>query len=384
MERDLYDEEHEAFRTTVRTFVEREVLENIERWETERAIGRDTWLAAGSQGIIGLGGPEEYGGAGLHDYRFRNIVLEELARVGANSLSSSFSLQDDVVAPYFIELSSQAQRERWLADIIAGRSITAIAITEPGTGSDMRAISTKADKVAGGWVVSGSKTFISSGVQSDLVVVVARTGEAGSTNGFSLLVVEDGTEGFVRGRKLRKMGLHGQDTAEMSFDGAFVPDENLLGEEGGALRSLMKNLAMERISIAATAVAGADAAFAWTLEYVDQRHAFGKPIADFQSVRHTLAEISAELDVTRAYVDKAVRALEHGALTPVEAAKAKMWASDMSNRVIDRMLQMFGGYGYMVEYPIARAYQDARVQKIFGGTNEIMKEIIGRDLIGRR
>jgi long-chain-acyl-CoA dehydrogenase len=384
MERDLYTEDHEAFRGSVRTFVEREVKPNLERWDADKLTGRDVWLAAGRQGIIGLSGPVDCGGAGLTDFRFRNVVIEELARVGTASLQSSFSLQDDILIPYFTSLATPAQRGRWLTAMCAGQKIAAIAMTEPGAGSDLRGLRTRADKVDGGWRVNGAKTFITSGIQSDLVVVVARTDQAGGSNAFSLLVVEDGASGFTRGRKLDKIGMFAQDTAELFFDDVFVPIENLLGQEGQGLNHLMHHLPLERFGIAAAALAMADAAFAWTLDYVKDRTAFGKRIADFQNTQFVLAEVATELDVTRAYIDKCILALGDGRLTAVEASKAKSWATDVQVRTIDRLLQLYGGYGYMAEYPIARAYRDARVQKIYGGTNEIMKHIIARDLVGVR
>jgi long-chain-acyl-CoA dehydrogenase len=356
----------------------------LAKWDEDRITGRDVWLAAGRQGVIGLAGPEECGGAGLSDFRFRNVVIEEVAKVGAASLQSSFSLQDDILIPYFTSLATAEQRQRWLAPMCAGEKIAAIAMTEPQAGSDLRGIRTRADKVAGGWKINGAKTFITSGIQSDLVVVVARTDQAGGSGGFSLLVVEDGAAGFSRGRKLDKIGMLAQDTAELFFDDVVVPAENLLGVEGAGLRYLMQHLPLERFGIAAAAIAAADAAFDWTLSYVKQREAFGQRIADFQNTQFVLAETSTELDVTRAYLDKCVMALSDGKLNAVEASKAKAWATEVQVRTIDRLLQLHGGYGYMVEYPIARAYRDARVQKIYGGTNEIMKLIIGRDLVGRR
>jgi long-chain-acyl-CoA dehydrogenase len=383
MDRGLYTAEHEAFRDSVRTYVEREVVPNMVAWDEQRLVSRAAWIAAGRQGIIGLPGPEECGAA-LTDYRYRNVIMEEFAVVGANSLSSSFALQDDILIPYFTSLADERQRARWLTPLCAGEKIAAIAMTEPGTGSDLRGIRTTGRKVAGGWRIDGAKTFITSGIQSDLVVVVCRTSPEGGSDGFSLIVVEEGTPGFSRGRKLDKIGLAAQDTAELFFDDVFVPSENLLGAEGAGFRQLMHHLPLERLSIAANAIASADAAFGWTVDYVQQRQAFGQPIADFQNTRFVLAEISAELDVTRAYVDKCIAAQEHDQLTSVEAAKAKLWASEVQNRVIDRLLQLYGGYGYMREYPIARAFQDARVQRIYGGTSEIMKQIIGRDIIGRR
>lgn len=384
MERGLYNPEHEQFRDSVSTYVEREIVPNIGRWEQQRLVSRDAWIAAGRQGIIGLSGPVEYGGAGQLDYRFRNIVIEELARVGATSVLSSFALQDDILIPYITALGSESQRARWLPTMCSGELIAAVAMTEPGTGSDLKGVRTSAEKVDGGWRLNGAKTFITSGIQADIVVVVARTSPEGGSDGFSLLVVADGMSGFTRGRKLDKIGLHGQDTAELFFDDVFVPDANLLGTEGAGFRHLMVQLPLERLSIAASAIAGSDAALQWTLQYVQQRHAFGQPIADFQNTRFVLAEVATELEATRAFVDKAIIAYSERKLSAVDAAKAKLWATEVQNRTVDRLLQLHGGYGYMTEYPIARAFLDARVQRIFGGTSEIMKQIIGRDLVGRR
>jgi len=381
MDRNLYTEDHELFRESVRAFVAREVSPNMSRWDADHLISRDTWLKAGQLGIIGLSGPTDCGGGGVTDYRFRNVVQEELAAVGAAALAASFALQDDILIPYFLSLATPAQRLRWMPGLCSGALVAAIAMTEPGTGSDLRGIRTKALAVDGGWLLNGNKTFISSGIASDLVIVVARTSESGEAAAFSLLVVEAGTAGFTRGRKLDKIGLDAQDTAELFFSDVFLPSENLLGEVGRGLRQLMRHLPLERLSIAASAIAAADSALSWTLEYVKQRSAFGQLIGDFQNTRFVLAEIATELDVTRAYIDRAVMAVGDGKLTATEAAKAKWWATDVQNRTIDRMLQLFGGYGYMREFPIARAFIDARVQRIYGGTNEIMKHIIGRDLM---
>ncbi|MFJ9543963.1 acyl-CoA dehydrogenase family protein [Streptomyces sp. NPDC101225] len=385
MKRGLYGPDHEAFRETVREFVAREVIPHVDRWESQRLIDRDVWLTAGKQGIIGLSSPQQYGGGGIGDYRFRAVVLEELARANTASLASSFSLQDDIVMPYIISLGTDEQRRRWLPGMNAGELIGAIAMTEPGTGSDLRGIRTTATKVAGGWRVTGTKTFITSGLQSDLVITVVRTDPDPNSRStaLSLLVVERGMEGFTRGRKLDKVGQWAQDTAELFFEDVFVPDHNVLGEVGDGLGQLMSHLPLERLSIAAQAVAFADAIFKGTVEYTRQREAFGRPVADFQNTRFVLAEMATELDVTRAFVDKAILAYNEGVLTAVDAAKAKWWATDVQNRAVDRCLQLHGGYGYMMEYPVARAFQDARVQKIYGGTNEIMKHVIGRDLTGR-
>jgi alkylation response protein AidB-like acyl-CoA dehydrogenase len=384
MERGLYTAEHLAFRETVRKYVATEVAPNLAAWDAQRLVDRTAWLAAGRQGVIGLSGPESHGGGGQSDYRFRNIVIEELAQVGAASVSSSFALQDDILIPYISALGSAEQLDRWLPGMCQGSLIAAVAMTEPGAGSDLRGIRTAATRADGGWRLSGTKTFITSGIQSDIVVVVTRTDPNAGSKGFTLLVAEEGMPGFARGRKLDKIGLLAQDTAELFFDDVFIPDGNVLGPVGGAMPALMRHLPLERLSIAAASIAAAEAAFAWTVGYVQERRAFGQPVADFQNTRFVLAEVATELDVTRAFVDKAVLAAGHGTLTAVDAAKAKLWATEVQGRVIDRLLQLHGGYGYMVEYPIARAFRDARVQRIFGGTSEIMKMIIGRDLIGRR
>jgi len=384
MERELYTDDHEQFRDVVREFVEREVSPNLEKWDAQRSTGRDVWLAAGRQGVVGISGPAEYGGPGLDDFRYRMVVCEELARVGAASLGSSFGLQDDILIPYISALGSDEQKRRWLPKMCAGEIIMAIAMTEPGAGSDLKGVRTTGTKVAGGWTVNGAKTFITSGIQADLVVVVARTDPAGGTDAFTLLVVEEGMPGFGRGRKLDKLGLVAQDTAELFFDNVFVPNENMLGVEGGGFRQLMEHLPLERLSIAAMAIAASDAALAWTVQYTKEREAFGQPIADFQNTRFELADMSTELDVTRGYVDKCALAFNKGTCTAVDAAKAKLWATEVQNRTVDRCLQLFGGYGYMMEYPIAKAYVDARVQTIYGGTSQVMREIIGRAVVGRR
>ncbi len=384
MRRGLYTADHEAFRESVTEFVAREVIPNLSRWEEQRLIDREVWIAAGKQGIIGLSTPFEYGGGGVSDFRYRNVVLEELAKAFAASLSSAFSLQDDIAIPYIVSIGTGEQRQRWLPRMASGESIGAVAMTEPETGSDLRRIRTSARKVHGGWVVNGAKTFITNGIQADLVVTVVRSDPGEGSNAFSLLVVERDMEGFSRGRRLEKIGLHAQDTGELYFEDVFVPDANLLGLEGGGFRQLMSHLPLERLSIAANAIAASDAVLAETLTYTQQRSAFGQPVADFQNTRFELADMATGADVTRAFVDKAILAYNEGDLSDVDAAKAKLWATDHHNRLVDRGLQLHGGYGYMTEYAVARAYQDARVQRIFGGTNEIMKQIIGRDLVGRR
>jgi alkylation response protein AidB-like acyl-CoA dehydrogenase len=384
MNRDFFEPDHEAFREVAQAFVKREVEPNAERWERERSVDRQAWLAAGKQSLIGMLIPEEYGGVGTDDYRYRCVLMEEFARVGATSISSGFGLQDDIAIPYLVDLATDEQKARWLPPMATGECIGAIAMTEPGAGSDLQGIRTTAVRDDDHWVLNGAKTFITNGIHSDLVIVVARTNPGAGSRGISLLVVERGMAGFTRGRKLDKIGMHAQDTAELFFDDVRVPVTNLLGREGGGFVHLMKRLPRERISIAYMGLACARAALAWTVAYTTERTAFGQPIASFQNTQFELASMVTEVDVLEAYLDKGVRALNSGTFTAVDAAKAKLWATEVQHRVLDRCLQLFGGYGFMAEYPIARAYADSRVQTIYGGTSEIMKTIIAREIIGLR
>lgn len=376
MESDLFEADHEEFRGIVREFVSREVEPNLERWDEQREIDRDTWLAAGRQGLLGLAVPEEFGGPGETDYRYRMILQLEIARVGASSLQSGFSTNDDIVLNYLLRHATPEQSKRWLPGFVTGETIGAIAMTEPGAGSDLRGITTSAVPDGDGWLISGSKTFITSGILADLVIVFTRTGDS-----FSLFVVEDGTPGFTRGRKLDKVGLRAQDTAELSFDQVHVPAENLLGEVGQGLAYLKQSLPLERLGIAIAGQASAEAVLCWTVDYVKERTAFGRRIADFQVPAHKLAHLRTAVEVSRAYIDRCVREWNAGTLTPVDAAKAKAWATDLQHEVIDAGVQLHGGYGYMLEYPVARAYIDARVQRIYGGANEIMTDIVAKDLL---
>ncbi|MGD0700691.1 MAG: acyl-CoA dehydrogenase family protein [Trebonia sp.] len=379
------DPEHDSFRSAVRQFVEREVAGRLDDWDEQRIIDRTAWLAAGKHGLLGIAVPEEFGGGGNPDYRFRYVLGEELARVGAASLTSSFSLQDDIFIPYLLRLGTQEQRRRWLPRLCAGELIGAIAMTEPSAGSDLQGIRTTATPDGSDWMLNGAKTFITNGIHSDLVIVVARTGskdEAGPPP-FGLFVVERDAPGFERGRKLRKIGLQAQDTAELFFTNVRVPAANVLGDPRRGFVYLMENLPLERLSIAVTSVAAAQSALTWTADHVRTRYAFGKPLAAQQSIQFTIAEMVTEIDVTRCYVQEAVRAHNRGMLTAVDAAKAKWWATEVQKRTVDRCLQLFGGYGYMIEYPIARAYLDARIQTIYGGTTEIMKILIARDVLGK-
>ncbi|WP_028938790.1 acyl-CoA dehydrogenase family protein [Pseudonocardia spinosispora] len=381
MRRDLYTDDHEQYRESVREFVAREVTPHLTRWDEQRMIDREVFAAAVKQGVYGLEIPAEHGGSGESDYRYRMIVNEELSAAGATSLNMTFGLQDDLVLHYLIDLGNAEQSARWLPRFATGEYIGALAMTEPGTGSDLRGMQTVAVADGDGWRLSGSKTFISSGISADVVVVAARTDAV--DGGFSLFVVEKDMPGFERGRKLDKVGLHAQDTAELFFDEVAIPRRNLLGEEGKGLRYLMAHLPRERLGIVASAYTGARAVFELTRTYCFDRHAFGRPIGDFQHTRFVLAEMATELDVAEAYVDKQVTAYNAGELTATDAAKGKWWLSELQKRVVDQCVQLHGGYGYMMEYPVARAFVDSRIQTIYGGTTEIMKELIGRELAPR-
>ena len=380
MQRTLFTEEHEMFRDSVRHFVEKEVVPYNDQWEKEGMVSRELWLKAGQQGFLGYNVPEEYGGAGVDDYRYSAIIAEELARVGAMSVAVGIGLHNDIVLPYLLAHTTEEQKRRWLPQMCTGERISAIAMTEPDTGSDLAAVRTTAIRQGDEYLLNGQKTFITNGILSDIVIVVAKTNPELQHKGISLLVVERGMEGFERGRKLDKVGLKAQDTAELSFNDVRVPISNLLGEEGRGFYYLMHHLARERLNVGISAVAASETALEWTLAYCKERLAFGQPIGSFQNSRFQLAEMKTEIEIARVFIDRCIEELNAGTLTPETAAMAKWWTSDLQKRVMDRCVQLFGGYGYMMEYPIARAYLDARVQSIYAGTNEIMKEIIGRSL----
>jgi alkylation response protein AidB-like acyl-CoA dehydrogenase len=378
MRRTVFDPEHEQFREVVREFLAREVAPHAQAWEAAGIVDREVYRAAGKHGVIGFNVPDEFGGGGVGDFRFNAVVAEELAVAGPGT--PAFTLHNDIVAPYLVSLSTPEQQQRWLPGFASGDLIGAIAMSEPGAGSDLAGVRTHAERDGSDWVLSGSKTFISSGINADLVIVVTRTDPTAGHRGFSLLVVERDMPGFTRGRNLEKIGQKSQDTAELFFDQVRVPAANVLGADGRGFYHLMHNLPAERLSIAVSAVAGARAIFAETVTYAKNRTAFGQPIGAFQHNRFVLAELDTELDIARVYVDRCLEAVVAGELTAVEAAKAKWWTTELQKRVVDACVQLHGGYGYMLEYPVARAYLDARVQTIYGGTTEIMKEIIGRDL----
>jgi alkylation response protein AidB-like acyl-CoA dehydrogenase len=378
--RTLFEAEHDAFRESFAAWVANEVSPRYMEWERDGLTPREMFSSAGKYGFVGIAIPEEYGGGGSRDFRFNQVIAEELAAAGIGGSGLGLTLHNDVCTPYFLEYCNEEQRGRWFPGIASGELITAIAMTEPGTGSDLAGIATTAVRDGDEYVVNGSKTFITNGINADLVIVAAKTDPSQRHSGMSLLVVERGTPGFERGRNLEKVGLHSQDTAELFFDDARVPVANRLGEEGQGFRYLSHNLAQERMSIAITGVSMARAALGWTLDYVKERTAFGASIGSFQNTKFVLAEVKTEVDVAQAFIDQCVLALNAGTLTASEAAEAKLFATELQTRVIDRCVQLFGGYGYMIEYPIARAYIDARVTTIYGGTSEIMKTIIAKSI----
>ncbi|MBJ7332006.1 MAG: acyl-CoA dehydrogenase family protein [Solirubrobacteraceae bacterium] len=379
MKRTLYEPEHELFRESVRQFVAKEVLPRREEHRANRLIDRETWKKAGDLGFLGLGVPAEYGGSDVDDFRFNAILAEELAPIGL-AYSSSFGLQVDIVAPYLIRLTTPEQKERWLPGFCTGDIITAIGMTEPEAGSDLAGLKTTAVKNGDGWVVNGSKTFITNGGSADLVVTAAKTGGGPKGKGITLFGLESTLDGFSHGRVLEKVGQHEADTAELFFEDVRVPAELQIGELDGGFKHMMAHLAQERMGSAVANIAHARAAFEVTLEYAKSRNAFGRPIGTFQNSRFLLADLQTRIDVTQAFVDQCIVAHVAGELDAVDAAKAKWWSSDMQNALVNACVQLHGGYGYMEEYEIAHFWMDARITPIWAGSNEIMKEIIGRNL----
>jgi long-chain-acyl-CoA dehydrogenase len=378
MEQHLYESEHEDFRQLCRTFLAREAVPHHEEWERAGIVGREVWRKAGAAGLLGMDVDTEYGGGGQRDFRFNAVLDEEVIAAGLTGLG--FSLHNDVVAPYLTELTTPAQRKRWLPDFCSGATITAIAMSEPGAGSDLAGIRTSATRDGDTYVLNGQKTFITNGEQADLVIVVAKTDPERGAHGVSLIAVERDTPGFARGRRLDKVGLKANDTAELFFDDCRVPAENLIGSENSGFYHLMGNLPRERLSIAVAAVAASEWMLSTTLAYVRDRQAFGRAIGSFQYNRFVLAELDTEVTIARTFLNHCVTEFNAGRLTVADAAKAKWWTTELQNKVADRCVQLHGGYGYMREYPIAKAWLDSRVQTIYGGTTEIMKEIIGRSL----
>ena len=380
MKRAIFEPDHKDYRETVRRFVAEELVPNHERWEEEGVVPRELFAKAADKGILAMGVPEAYGGLGVDDFRFNQIVLEEVGYAGVAGSGLGITLHNDVCMPYFLEYCSEEQRERWLPGIADGSLITALAMTEPGIGSDLASLASTARRENGHYVVNGAKTFITNGINADLIITAVKTDPSERHRGISLIIVERGMEGFERGRNLDKLGMHAQDTAELFFTDVQVPVENRLGDEGKGFLYMVSNLAQERMSIAIAAVSSAQAAFDITLEYVKERTAFGQPVGSFQASRFALAEMKTEIELATVYVDQAVLALNAGELSAEDAAMAKWWSTELQGRVVDKCLQLHGGYGYMLEYPIARYYNDARITRIYGGTTEIMKEIVGRSL----
>ncbi len=381
LSRTLFDDEHEQFRSSARAFVEAEIVPHADRWEAAGVVDLEMFRKAGDLGFLGIEVDEAYGGGGVADWRFNVVLNEEIQRAGVMASGMCIALHNDICLPYFIDMANDEQKARWLPGVCSGESMTAIAMTEPGTGSDLASIATTAVRDGDSYIVNGAKTFITNGINSSLVIVAVKTNPGERHRGMSLLVVEDGMEGFSRGRNLDKVGMHAQDTAELFFSDVRVPVENLLGHEGEGFFGLVRNLPRERLSLSISALHHAKAAFDWTVDYVKERTAFGQPIGAFQNTKFELAEMRTELDIAQVFLDRQTVAYMAGELTPEDAAEAKWWTTELECRVMDRCLQLHGGYGYMEEYPIARAWRDARVQKIYGGTNEIMKEIIGRQII---
>jgi alkylation response protein AidB-like acyl-CoA dehydrogenase len=379
----FYDDDHEAFRATVQKFVAREVVPNLDGWDSAGIIDRDFFRRAGDAGLLAMAVPEELGGGGVDDFRFNLVIAEEFAAVGAHAVALAITLHNDIVLPYLLNYATPEQRARWLPGVASGDLMLAIAMTEPGAGSDLASMRASADRQGEDYVVNGSKTFITNGINADLVVTALRTDPASRHEGMTLLVLERGMPGFARGRNLDKIGLHAQDTAELFFDDVIVPVANRLGEEGSGFRHLMSNLPQERLSIGAYGVAAAEYALHLTVEHTTSRQAFGAPLAALQATRFTLAELRTEIEVGRAFVQQCVLDRNAGTLTAERAAMAKWWCTEMHMRCVDACLQLHGGYGYMREYPISRAYLDARVTTIYGGTTQIMKEIIGRHVVAK-
>ncbi len=377
LRREIFDDEHDAFRESVRGFLIREAVPHTEAWEQAGLVDRSFWTKAAAQGFVAFAAPEDLGGAGIEDFRFNAIINEEVAYTG--TVYDNFSLTNDIVLPYLLELTSEEQRARWLPAVCSGERIVAIAMTEPGAGSDLRGITSTATWRGEHWELNGSKTFVTNGILADLVIVAARV-RGRDTEGLALFVVESDMPGFQRGRKLIKVGRRAQDTAELFFESVPVPAQNMIGEEGRGLNHLMRNLAQERLSIATTAAANAEQALEITLEHVRSRNAFGQPIGSFQANRFSLAELATEVSIARVYIDRCLQAHVQRRLSGTEAAKAKLWSTELEFRAVDLGMQLHGGYGYMEEYEIARRWRDARVERIYGGTSEIMKEIIGRSL----
>jgi alkylation response protein AidB-like acyl-CoA dehydrogenase len=379
MQRTLFGPEHEALRATVREFLARNVVPRMDEFIENRALPRDFWIEAGKQGLLGLHVPDQWGGGGSEDYLYGVVASEEFARVSA-SISSCYGIHSGVCAPYLVELTTDEQKERWLPRFCSGELVTAIAMTEPSGGSDLAALRTTAVRDGDDWILNGSKTFITNGYGADLVIVAARTDPSKGAKGITLFGVETGMSGFTRGRKLDKVGQTESDTAELFFTDVRVPDALRIGEEGRGFIAMMERLVQERVGAAVSNTTHASQILDETIAYVKERKAFGQAIGSFQHNKFKIAELQTQIDVTQAFVDQCITLHSRGELSAADAAKAKWWSAQVQNDVLDDCVQLYGGYGYMNEYRVARAWRDARVTKIWAGSNEIMKELIGRDL----
>jgi alkylation response protein AidB-like acyl-CoA dehydrogenase len=382
MDRKHYEAEHLAFGDAFRTFVDKTISPHYLDWEKAGITPREVFAEAGKGGFLGMAIPEEFGGGGVDDFRFNQMIGEQIGAAGIGGTGLGMGLHNDICLPYFLSYADDEQRKRWLPGIASGELITAVAMTEPGIGSDLAGMRTRAVRDGDSYVVNGSKTFITNGINADLVITAVKTGDNPDDRrgGMSLLILERGMDGFERGRNLDKLGLHSQDTAELSFTDVRVPVENLLGNEGSGFAQLSEKLPQERLSIAVSGVSEATAALRETTQYVQDRKAFGKPISSFQNSKFVLADCATEIEVAQAYVDRCVDRLNSKELDAADAAKAKLFCTELQGRVVDRCLQLHGGYGYMTEYPISRRYADARVTRIYGGTSEIMKSVVSKSM----
>ncbi len=378
MKKEMYNEDLLFFRDSVKRFLKKEVIPFHELWENRGIVPKDIWTKAGKAGLLGMTISKEYGGLGLKDFKYSCVLIEEIAKAGTSGLS--FALHNDVAIPYLEKYCNEEQKKRWFPKLISGEKITALAMTEPGGGSDLKNIKTTAEDKGEYFLVNGSKTFITNGILGNLIITAVKTSSKEGGKGISLICIEDGMEGFEKGKNLKKIGLKAQDTAELFFKNVKVPKKNILGIEGEGFKYMMENLSQERLVIAVGALGVVEEVLKYTTQYTLERMAFNQPIGKFQNSRFKLAEMKTEAEIGRVFIDDCIELLNKKKLSSVKAAMAKYWATDLQVKTVDQCLQLYGGYGYMMEYEIARAYIDSRVQTIYGGTNEIMKEIIGRSM----
>ncbi len=381
MERNIYNEEHTLFAQSVREFVAKEIVPYNAQWEKDHMVSRESWLKFGESGFLCMQVAEEYGGLGINDFRYNAIIIEELARTGCAGPAVGYPLHSDIVCPYIEHYGTQAVKQKWLPKMVSGEAIAAIAMTEPGAGSDLQGMRATAVDKGDYYLVNGSKTFITNGYLCDVVVVAVKTDPTKGAKGISLLVIDTSMKGFTKGKPFEKVGLHAQDTCELFFENVEVPKENLLGKEGEGFKYLMTELSQERLVVALSAIGAAEGALATTVQYTKDRIAFGKPIAELQNTRYKLAEVATEIQIGRVFIDRCVELHCEKKLDQASASMAKYWLTDLQSKAADECLQLHGGYGYIWEYQVARSWADARVQRIYAGTNEIMKELIARAVL---